>query len=145
MGYVFDGINQMNSLLTDLLSYAKLDSRNKAWKLTKVNLPKLVGEVKRSLINVIEEKNAKIVVEHLPKEIIANQTTLMQLFQNLISNALKFAGDNAPIVRINCVVKDEEYIFSFRAICKHLGMDPDKTCHAIMNATHRISTRRRAA
>lgn len=112
MGYVFDGINQMNSLLTDLLSYAKLDSRNKAWKLTKVNLPKLVGEVKRSLINVIEEKNAKIVVEHLPKEIIANQTTLMQLFQNLISNALKFVGDKPPIIRINCVVKEDEYIFS---------------------------------
>lgn len=41
--------------------------------------------------------------------------------------------------------EDEEYIFSFRSICKHLGMDPDKTRYAIMNATHRISTRRRAA
>jgi hypothetical protein len=41
--------------------------------------------------------------------------------------------------------EEEEYIFSFRAICKHLGIDPDKTRHAIMNATHRISTRRRAA
>ena len=41
--------------------------------------------------------------------------------------------------------EEEEYIFSFRAICKHLGMDPDKTRYAVMNATHRISTRRRAA
>lgn len=40
---------------------------------------------------------------------------------------------------------EEEYVFSFRAICNHLGMDPDKTRYAIMNATHRISTRRRAA
>ena len=40
---------------------------------------------------------------------------------------------------------DEEYIFSFSAICKHLNLDPAKTRHAIMNATHRISTRRRAA
>ena len=40
---------------------------------------------------------------------------------------------------------EEEYVFSFRAICVHLGMDPDKTRYAIMNATHRISTRRRAA
>ena len=40
---------------------------------------------------------------------------------------------------------DEEYIFSFSAICQHLGLDPDKTRYAIMNATHRISTRRRAA
>ncbi|MCI5065134.1 hypothetical protein MRY87_05380 [bacterium] len=41
--------------------------------------------------------------------------------------------------------EEEEYIFSFRAICRHFGFDPDKTRYAIMNATHRISTRRRAA
>jgi len=40
---------------------------------------------------------------------------------------------------------EEEYIFSFAAICTHLGMDPEKTRYCIMNATHRISTRRRAA
>ena len=41
--------------------------------------------------------------------------------------------------------EDEEYIFSFRHICKTMGLDPDKTRYAIMNAKHRISTRRRAA
>jgi hypothetical protein len=40
---------------------------------------------------------------------------------------------------------DDEYIFSFAAICRHLGLDPVKTREAIMNATHKISTRRRAA
>lgn len=40
---------------------------------------------------------------------------------------------------------EEDYIFSFRAICRHLGFDPDKTRHEIMNTTRRISTRRRAA
>jgi hypothetical protein len=41
--------------------------------------------------------------------------------------------------------EEDEYIFSFNAICHHLGFDPEKTRYAIMNATHRISTRRRAA
>ena len=40
---------------------------------------------------------------------------------------------------------DDEYIFSFASICRHLGLDPGKTRHAIMTATRRISTRRRAA
>lgn len=40
---------------------------------------------------------------------------------------------------------EEEYIFSFRAICHHLGFDPEKTRYSIVNAKHRISTRRRAA
>lgn len=42
-------------------------------------------------------------------------------------------------------IEDDEHVFSFRAICKHLGMDPEKTRVAIMTATHRISTRRRTA
>lgn len=41
--------------------------------------------------------------------------------------------------------EDDEYIFSFAAICKHLGFDPGKTREKIVHATHRISTRRRAA
>lgn len=41
--------------------------------------------------------------------------------------------------------EEEEYIFSFVAICKHLGFDPPKTRHYILNADHKISTRRRAA
>jgi len=41
--------------------------------------------------------------------------------------------------------EDDEYIFSFASICRHLGLDPGKTRHAIMTATRRISTRRRAA
>ena len=41
--------------------------------------------------------------------------------------------------------EEEDYIFSFQAICKHLGFDPAKTRHRIMNSPNRISTRRRAA
>jgi len=41
--------------------------------------------------------------------------------------------------------EDEDYILSFRSICKHFGIDPDKTRYSIINAKHRISTRRRAA
>jgi hypothetical protein len=41
--------------------------------------------------------------------------------------------------------EEEEYIFSFRGICRHLGFDPEKTRYSIMHADHKISTRRRAA
>lgn len=41
--------------------------------------------------------------------------------------------------------EEEDYIFSFQAICRHLGFDPAKTRYSIMNAERRISTRRRAA
>lgn len=39
---------------------------------------------------------------------------------------------------------NDEYIFSFEAICKHFELDPEKTRDAIINAEHRISTRRRS-
>ena len=41
--------------------------------------------------------------------------------------------------------EEEDYVFSFRAICRHLGFDPKKTRDSIMHAEYRISTRRRAA
>ena len=41
--------------------------------------------------------------------------------------------------------EEEDYVFAFRAICRHLGFDPASTRHHIINATRRISTRRRAA
>jgi len=40
---------------------------------------------------------------------------------------------------------EEEYIFSFRAICQYMGFDAEKTRHLIIHPTHKISTRRRAA
>lgn len=40
---------------------------------------------------------------------------------------------------------EDEYIFSFRAICRHLNMDPIKTREMILNPVKKISTRRRAA
>ena len=41
--------------------------------------------------------------------------------------------------------EDDEYVFSFIAICRHLGFDPGKTREKILHGTKRISTRRRAA
>ncbi len=41
--------------------------------------------------------------------------------------------------------EESEYVFSFIAICEHLGLNPELTRHHIINATRRISTRRRAA
>lgn len=41
--------------------------------------------------------------------------------------------------------EEEDYIFSFKAICHHLGLDPQKTRAKILNPGHKISTRRRAA
>lgn len=41
--------------------------------------------------------------------------------------------------------EEDDYIFSFQAICRHLGFDPLKTRNSIMFATRKISTRRRAA
>ena len=62
----------------------------------------------------------------------------------LREDALKyfFADDNTDGEDDN---ENDEYILSFAFICRQLGMDPEKTRYSIINATHRISTRRRAA
>ncbi|MFK7907727.1 MAG: ATP-binding protein [Chitinophagales bacterium] len=112
--YISDGILRMSNLITDLLSYAKLDSRKTTWKLSSCNIPQIIEDIKLSLVNVIEEKKAEIIIENLPSRITANPTTLTLLLQNLISNGLKFTGDKNPVIHINCVKKEDEYVFSIQ-------------------------------
>jgi signal transduction histidine kinase len=82
--------SRMQILIDNLLAYSKL-SRSKEENI-EVDLDEIVKEVLIDLEITIEQKKAKIVVDKLPV-IMAIKGQMRQLFQNLISNALKF---NAP-------------------------------------------------
>ncbi len=97
LGYAIDGGQRMAKMLDDLLMYSK---NNHSETPHKVDLSGLVSEVEGDLHNLIERSNATIVVEDLPC-IIGFETQLKQLFQNLLSNALKFRKeDESPRIVI---------------------------------------------
>lgn len=90
---------RMQELINDLLSYSRI-SRD-----FKVNEAIDLNEVVKTVLNDLEipirENSASIQVAELPKELIADEIQMRQLFQNLISNAIKFRkADISPEVLI---------------------------------------------
>ncbi len=103
-----DGANRLSKMMTDLLAYhqsSNLDS------MESVDLNNVFLEVKGILQKEIEEKNAKITSVKLPT-VNCSSTGLIQVFQNLISNAIKFVPDErTPNVSIDLEEDDNHYTF----------------------------------
>ena len=92
--------SRMQILINELLAFSRLTRPNVATQYETVSVESAVREVLADLQEHIQEKKALITIEPMPV-IEAVPVQMHQLFQNLISNALKFARDNVrPVVRI---------------------------------------------
>ena len=91
---IVDSANRMKALIDDILAYSSLSGEEKK---EKVSLYKLVQEVLSTLEISIREKGAQVVVSPLP-EASVYPLQIMQLFQNLLSNALKFSKKDQPLI-----------------------------------------------
>lgn len=96
--YYFDKITlaagRLSNLISDVLNYSRID--NKILQFAQVDLNDIIEEALGDLSMVIEEKNAYIKVNTLPK-VFGLDTQLRQLFYNLISNALKFTTSEPSV------------------------------------------------
>ena len=104
MNRVTVSAERMRNLINDLLSYSRLSDTP---KFNGCNLNGVLQEVVADLEVVIKEKDAVLRISELPViEAIPDQ--MCQLFQNLISNALKFSRkDNTPLIRIWSELTDD--------------------------------------
>jgi PAS domain S-box-containing protein len=90
---------RMKKLLDSLLLYSRVTTKAERAKPT--DLERCVREALSDLEVIIEEKNARVEVDDLPS-VMGNRVQMVQLFQNLIGNALKYLRDGEPPhVRIN--------------------------------------------
>gem|GEM_PF-6199900 len=102
IGYVVQGSRRMLNLINDLLAYSRVGKELEAF--TKVDCNVVVQNVVDNLMQSIKESSAVLTVDPLP-HCMGNATLLTQLFQNLVANALKFRGSEAP--RISITVKEQ--------------------------------------
>ena len=110
MHYVTDGVKRMQKLLEDLLSYSRLGKNESDTK--ELNLNDIFVVVKSNLTVLISETNAHLKSDNLPN-LLASATEMTQLFQNLISNSIKFRKPNvSPIIEINYMDNGVEHLFS---------------------------------
>ena len=117
--YAVEGANKLQNMINDLLEYSRLGKRGKPFKPTDCE-----SILEQTLVNLnvsIEANGATITHDALPT-VCADESLLLQLFQNLISNALKFRGKDLPAIHISAKSKENEYVFSVHD--NGIGIDP---------------------
>jgi light-regulated signal transduction histidine kinase (bacteriophytochrome) len=96
--FAVDGGKRMRRMIMDLLDYSRVGKRKGS--IEKIELLDIVNEVKALNKKSIDESNAKIISEKLPT-ITAYRSPILQLFHNIISNAIKYRkADVDPIIEI---------------------------------------------
>ncbi len=98
INYAVDGATRMQRLINDLLLYSRVGTREKMFEPTDCRA--VVEQVIRSLEPAIKETGAAITYGSLPV-IMADTMQMEQLFQNLISNAIKFRSETPPEIHIS--------------------------------------------
>lgn len=106
--FVMDGADRMKRLITDLLEYSRIGS-NKGI-LETIDTAALMQEVEEVFVNRIAECEATIICKGLPV-IRGNKTQLFQLFQNLVGNALKYIGNEKPVVIVEGLEEEQQFLF----------------------------------
>lgn len=107
--FLLQGTVTMQNLVTDLLTLSNI---NYVAEKTPVQLNKLLKLTLTNLDSTIREKNAKVVFDDLPT-VAGDETQFLQLFQNLISNAIKYNESKMPTVKISYIKKRSFYEFIF--------------------------------
>jgi len=109
--YAVDGATRMQTLISDLLTYARVGTQGKA--LAPTNCEELLDRVLQSIKFVIEETGAVISRDPLPV-VMADPQQLGQLFQNLLTNAIKFRGKEPPSIKISVEKTGRDWKISVR-------------------------------
>lgn len=110
-------VSTMSQLVDDLLTLSRVGRKNVDFSF--VDLNALIDEVRQDIEKIITERNAKIVYHDLPKAMV-QKTWMKQVFQNLITNAIKFNRTNEPTVEIAC--EDHDFYFEFRVKDNGIGI-----------------------
>jgi signal transduction histidine kinase len=97
MRFAADGARRMQDLVTDLLTYAQIDRQGKP--LAEVDVRKAVDQAIDALKLAITQENAKITVDPLPV-VLGDESLVAQVFQNLVSNSLKYRSTEPPRIHI---------------------------------------------
>lgn len=106
--FAVDGATRMQKLIQDLLSYSRVGTQAKV--LETVNCNQILESAISNLQLAIQESGATLNLTLLPT-LTANPQQLTQLYQNLIGNAIKYRGDEAPIVEIGYQHQQDNFLF----------------------------------
>lgn len=135
LNFAVDGGYRMRQLITDLLEYSRVGTRHSNTAPADCNA--ILDDVRANLDLAIREASAEVTSSHLPT-VTADPALLLQLLQNLVSNAIKFRGKQPA--KIHVAAKREERAWIFSVADNGIGIDP-KHRQAIFEIFRRLHDR----
>jgi PAS domain S-box-containing protein len=116
-----DASRRLQRMIQDLLTYSRAGTRGLYWQ--RLDTTQVVQEAIQNVQGAIQQSGAQISLDPLP-EVVADATLLVELFQNLISNAVKFhAPDRPPRVHISCKEQGDHWVFAVQD--NGIGIEPE--------------------
>jgi PAS domain S-box-containing protein len=120
IAFAVDGAQRMQLLISDLLSYCQVGTAGQDFSETSAS--EALALAIRNLRGAIEESGGAVTQDKLPT-LVADHAQLVQLFQNLVGNALKYRGTEPPRVHVSAKKNAaKEWVFSVRD--NGLGIEP---------------------
>ncbi|HEX7467520.1 MAG TPA: ATP-binding protein, partial [Methanobacterium sp.] len=120
IGFAIDGAKRLDSMTNDLLLYSRITSEKREVK--PVNFEQVLEEALTNLKVQIEENNAVITHDPLPT-INSDEQLKVQLFQNIIGNAIKYRSQKTPHIHVSAAKEKTQYLFSIKD--NGIGMSPE--------------------
>jgi signal transduction histidine kinase len=106
---IYSSRERIKNLLSNLLQFGMVSNASVVRE--KLDLGAVINDVLSNLETNIREKNAKVIVSDKLPTVTGSASQLLQLFQNLISNAIKFTHGK-PLIKVSVRENGSEYIFS---------------------------------
>lgn len=134
LNHIINSAGRMQTLIRDLLEYSRAGKNEQTW--IEIDLNQIVKGVIVDLQGIIKDTEAEIVIDTLPT-IIANPTEIHQLFCNLITNSIKFAGNKKPRINITSKLQYKQWLISVKD--NGIGIE-NKHHHRVFRAFKKLHT-----
>ena len=133
--FAVDGADRMRDMIEGLLEYSRIERRGDPFE--PIDLDAVLADVRRDLQMSIEESDAEITAESLPR-VQGDPGQLRQVFQNLLSNAIEYSDDGPPQVDIAAVRNGSAVFVSVTD--EGIGIDPTDS-ERVFEVFQRLHTR----
>ncbi len=111
MDFIVDGAARMKQLIEDLLAFSRVGTRGREFQ--KVESETALAKALANLRAAQEASGSTVTHGEMP-QVFADSGQLVQLFQNLLGNAMKFRGSEAPSIHVACQALDKVWLFTVK-------------------------------
>ncbi|AXR81068.1 PAS domain S-box protein [Natrarchaeobaculum sulfurireducens] len=118
--YAVDGADRMREMIDGLLEFSRVETQGEPFE--PLELDDILADVRRDLELQMGASGAEITAESLPR-VDGDGNQVRQVFQNLLSNAIEYAGDEPPRIEISSQQAGEQWVISVAD--EGIGIDPD--------------------